>query len=147
MVVVILAGTGTLSTTTDLRRQLKTESAESTEFWAEYTIKLVWANPKVKAKSPFGFVPDVESERQKYGELDDVAFAERYQSEYPEVDFATINDEIEKTMQRLGLEHRQARNEAWVAGGLIGFGLWLIPLALVCGFAHGVRWVWRGYKN
>ena len=146
VIVVIMAGGDTLSTTAKLSDQLETEKADTTELWAEYTIKLVWANPNVRAKSPFGFVPDVESVRQKYSELDDVEFAERYQRDYPEVNFAQINAEVEKTIQRLGSEHRQAREKIVLENSVFALLVWIVPSALAYVFALGVGWVWRGFK-
>jgi len=140
-----------------LDRQLDTALAERRSEWVYTSIQTVWADPSTQPDPSLGFVPDadqssaLEAVRNKDSDLDDVAFVERYQKSYPEVDFGQVNADYEQAVAGLQLKHQQDATEMRLEGIGGVLVLWVIPSGLVYLFAWGgwrvVVWVWRGFKS
>jgi len=122
--------------------------------WVNASIETVWQDPSnVARNAEFGFVPDadqssaLEEVRNRYGDIDDVRFVERYQTANPDVNFGPVNAEHGQLLDEVQIKYQRDRERAVLRISGYAFLFWAVPSILVYLFAWGVLWVWRGFKE
>jgi len=151
-VVVVGAIVFIFAETDRLTRHQGSSRAEVQSEWAFNSIQTVWDAPSQQPDPSFGFVPSadqssaLEAVRNKYGDLDDVTFVERYQTSYPDVNFGQVNTEYEQLLGELPIKYQQDRQRAVIRAVGYGFLVWIVPSAFVFFLGRAVAWVWHGFK-
>jgi len=153
VVVIVGAILVTESATDGLREHQESGRALVQSEWANASIETVWNDPSTQPDPSFGFVPDadqssaLEAVRNKYGDLDDMTFVERYQKSYPDVNFGPLNAGYEQLLDGLQIKYQQDREQVVLTIVGSALGVWVVPSVLAYLFAWGVGWVWRGFKK